>query len=91
MQAKKRALISVSDKSGVTAFASALSSLGIEILSTGGTARTLQEAGIDVMDVGSYTGFPEMLDGRVKTLHPKIHAGLLARRDEPKHMVSLEE
>jgi len=91
MQVKKRALISVSNKSGVTAFASALSSLGIEILSTGGTARTLQEAGIDVMDVGSYTGFPEMLDGRVKTLHPKIHAGLLARRDEPKHMVSLEE
>ena len=76
-----RALISVSDKTGVVDFARALHALGIEILSTGGTAKQLREAGVPVTDVSSYTGFPEMMDGRVKTLHPKIHGGLLARRD----------
>lgn len=76
----RRALISVSDKQGVVEFATGLKQLGIEILSTGGTARLLQENGIEVTEVGSYTGFPEMMDGRVKTLHPKIHGGLLGRR-----------
>ena len=76
-----RALISVSDKTGIVEFARALNELGIEILSTGGTAKRLVEAGVPVVEVSSYTGFPEMMDGRVKTLHPKIHGGLLARRD----------
>jgi len=76
----KRALISVSDKTGIVDFASALSARGVEILSTGGTASLLQENGIVVTEVSSYTGFPEMMDGRVKTLHPKIHGGLLGRR-----------
>jgi phosphoribosylaminoimidazolecarboxamide formyltransferase/IMP cyclohydrolase len=76
----KRALISVSDKTGIVDFASALSARGVEILSTGGTASLLQENGIAVTEVSSYTGFPEMMDGRVKTLHPKIHGGLLGRR-----------
>jgi len=75
-----RALISVSDKTGITEFARALHELGIEILSTGGTARLLADAGIPVIEVSDYTGFPEMMDGRVKTLHPKIHGGILARR-----------
>jgi phosphoribosylaminoimidazolecarboxamide formyltransferase/IMP cyclohydrolase len=82
----KRALISVSDKKGLIPFAKGLNSLGVEILSTGGTARYLQEAGIKVREVSDYTGFPEMLDGRVKTLHPKIHGGLLAVRENPQHM-----
>jgi phosphoribosylaminoimidazolecarboxamide formyltransferase / IMP cyclohydrolase len=77
------ALISVSDKTGVVELAQGLARLGIAILSTGGTARALREAGLEVTEVGVYTGFPEMLDGRVKTLHPKIHAGILARRDMP--------
>jgi phosphoribosylaminoimidazolecarboxamide formyltransferase/IMP cyclohydrolase len=76
----KRALISVSDKSGIVEFARALASNGVEILSTGGTASLLTDNGIDVIEVSSYTGFPEMMDGRVKTLHPKIHGGLLGRR-----------
>ena len=76
-----RALISVSDKAGIVAFARALHELGIEVLSTGGTAKRLGDAGVPVVEVSSYTGFPEMMDGRVKTLHPKIHGGLLARRD----------
>jgi len=76
-----RALISVSDKTGIDTFARGLHELGIEILSTGGTARLLNEAGIPVTEVSDYTGFPEMMDGRVKTLHPKIHGGILARRD----------
>ena len=76
-----RALISVSNKTGIEAFARGLQELGIEILSTGGTARLLNEAGISVVEVSDYTGFPEMMDGRVKTLHPKIHGGILARRD----------
>ncbi len=76
----KRALISVSNKRGVVVFAKELESMGVEILSTGGTAKSLKEAGIRVIEVSDYTGFPEMLDGRLKTLHPKIHGGLLARR-----------
>ncbi|BBO60188.1 bifunctional phosphoribosylaminoimidazolecarboxamide formyltransferase/IMP cyclohydrolase [Mycoavidus sp. B2-EB] len=87
----KQALLSVSDKSGIIELARALSSLGIAILSTGGTAKHLTEAGIAVTEVAHYTGFPEMLDGRVKTLHPKIHGGLLARRDLSAHMASLQE
>ena len=76
----QRALISVSDKSGIVEFAQSLNGLGIEILSTGGTARLLADAGVPVVEVSDYTGFPEMMDGRVKTLHPKIHGGILARR-----------
>jgi phosphoribosylaminoimidazolecarboxamide formyltransferase/IMP cyclohydrolase len=87
----KRALISVSDKSGLLEFVRGLEQLGIEILSTGGTARTLQSAGIPVVEVGEYTGFPEILDGRVKTLHPVIHGGLLAIRDNPDHLAQLQE
>jgi phosphoribosylaminoimidazolecarboxamide formyltransferase/IMP cyclohydrolase len=86
----RRALLSVSDKSGLVELARALNALGIELLSTGGTARLLQKEGIAATEVSSYTGFPEMLDGRVKTLHPKIHAGLLARRDDPAHLAALQ-
>ncbi|MDX9715994.1 MAG: bifunctional phosphoribosylaminoimidazolecarboxamide formyltransferase/IMP cyclohydrolase [Thauera sp.] len=81
-----QALISVSDKTGVLDFARELSSLGIKLLSTGGTASLLREAGLPVTDVSEHTGFPEMLDGRVKTLHPKVHGGILARRDLSEHM-----
>ena len=91
MRKVKRALLSVSDKSGVVDFARALAGLGIELLSTGGTARLLQKEGLAVTEVSAYTGFPEMLDGRVKTLHPKIHGGLLARREEAAHMAALEK
>lgn len=86
----KRALISVSDKTGILYFAKGLSSFGVEIISTGGTAKLFRENSIPVKEVSDYTGFPEMLDGRVKTLHPKIHGGLLAKRDNPMHMQSLE-
>jgi len=75
------ALISVTDKSGIVEFARSLERLGVEILSTGGTARTIRDGGIKVLDISEYTGFPEMMDGRVKTLHPKVHGGLLGRRD----------
>ncbi|MFH4415654.1 MAG: bifunctional phosphoribosylaminoimidazolecarboxamide formyltransferase/IMP cyclohydrolase [Neisseriaceae bacterium] len=85
----KRALISVSDKTGVVAFAQGLERLGIEILSTGGTAAILAQSGVSVIEVSDYTGFPEMLEGRVKTLHPKIHGGILARRDQIDHMDTL--
>ncbi len=85
------ALISVSDKTGVLEFAQGLHALGVRLLSTGGTARLLQDAGLPVTEVAGHTGFPEMLDGRVKTLHPKIHGGLLARRDLPGHMAALQE
>ena len=81
----ERALISLTDKSGVESFASELGSLGIEILSTGGTATKIRDAGIKVMDVSDFTGFPEMLDGRVKTLHPKVHGGILHQRSNEKH------
>jgi phosphoribosylaminoimidazolecarboxamide formyltransferase/IMP cyclohydrolase len=87
----KTALISVSDKEGIVEFAKELHKLGVEILSTGGTAKLLRENNIPVLEVSDYTGFPEMLDGRVKTLHPKIHAGILALRDNPKHMQTLKE
>ncbi|HEX7218417.1 MAG TPA: bifunctional phosphoribosylaminoimidazolecarboxamide formyltransferase/IMP cyclohydrolase [Burkholderiales bacterium] len=87
----KRALISVSDKSGVVELARGLAALGVEILSTGGTAKLLQKEGLPVTEVSAYTGFAEMLDGRVKTLHPKIHAGLLARREEAAHMDALQK
>ena len=85
----RQALISVSDKSGIVEFARGLASFGVSLLSTGGTARALREAGIAVTEVADHTGFPEMLDGRVKTLHPRIHAGILARRDVPAHVAAL--
>ncbi len=87
----KRALISVSDKTGILELASALTKLNIEILSTGGTAKLLRENHIAVTEVGDYTNFPEMLDGRVKTLHPKVHGGLLGRRDLPEHVATMQE
>ncbi|TMH13491.1 MAG: bifunctional phosphoribosylaminoimidazolecarboxamide formyltransferase/IMP cyclohydrolase [Betaproteobacteria bacterium] len=86
-----QALISVSDKTGVLEFARGLHALGCMLLSTGGTARLLADAGLPVTEVADHTGFPEMLDGRVKTLHPKIHGGLLARRDVPAHMAALKQ
>ncbi len=82
----QRALLSVSDKTGIVELARELHKMGVEILSTGGTQRVIDEAGIPVRSVSDYTGFPEMMDGRVKTLHPKIHAGLLALRDNLDHM-----
>jgi len=85
-----QALLSVSDKTGLVEFARGLSGLGVKLLSTGGTARTLVEAGLPVTEVAAYTGFPEMLDGRVKTLHPKVHGGILARRDVPEHVSALK-
>ena len=78
----RRALISVSDKTGIVEFAQALANRGVDILSTGGTARLLAEKGISVTEVSDYTGFPEMMDGRVKTLHPKVHGGVLGRRGQ---------
>ena len=80
LQPVRRALISVSDKTGITELARALAARGVEILSTGGTARLLRDAALPVREVADYTGFPEMMDGRIKTLHPKIHGGLLGRR-----------
>jgi phosphoribosylaminoimidazolecarboxamide formyltransferase/IMP cyclohydrolase len=85
----RRALISVSDKTGVADFAKGLAALGVEILSTGGTATALREAGLEVTDVSEFTGQEEILDGRVKTLHPRLHAALLARREDPEHMATL--
>ncbi len=87
----RRALVSVHDKTGVVDFARGLSALGVEILSTGGTARLLRDSGVPVRDVSEVTGFPEMMDGRVKTLHPKIHGGILARRDVPEHLAALDK
>jgi phosphoribosylaminoimidazolecarboxamide formyltransferase/IMP cyclohydrolase len=87
----KRALISVSEKRGILDLAKALNKFGVEILSTGGTAKLLRDNHIAVKEVAEYTGFPEMLDGRVKTLHPKIHGGLLALRDNSEHMKTLQE
>jgi phosphoribosylaminoimidazolecarboxamide formyltransferase/IMP cyclohydrolase len=86
-----RVLISVSDKTGVVAFSKSLAGYGVEILSTGGTARMLREAGLTVKDVSEFTGFPEMLDGRVKTLHPKVHGGLLGIRSNPEHQAKMQE
>ena len=85
----QRALISVSDKTGLVEFARMLGEFGVEILSTGGTAKLLGESGIVVREVADYTGFPEMLDGRVKTLHPKVHGGILGRRDLPEHVAAM--
>src|SRR5439155_22660846 len=86
-----RALVSVSDKRGVVEFARGFAALGFDILSTGGTAKLLADAGVGVRQVSDYTDFPEMLDGRVKTLHPKIHGGLLGRRDLPEHVRAMRE
>jgi phosphoribosylaminoimidazolecarboxamide formyltransferase/IMP cyclohydrolase len=87
----RRALLSVSDKTGIVDFARGLIDLGVEIVSTGGTAGELQSAGVEVRGIEDFTGFPEIMDGRVKTLHPKLYAGVLARRDEATHMVAAEE
>ena len=88
----RRALVSVTDKTGVVEFVKTLEDeFGVEVISTGGTARVLAEAGVKVVPIEQYTGFPEMMDGRVKTLHPKVHGGLLARRDNPKHMAEAAE
>jgi phosphoribosylaminoimidazolecarboxamide formyltransferase/IMP cyclohydrolase len=86
-----RAIISVTDKTGVVDFAKSLSKFGVQILSTGGTARVLRDGGISVMEISEYTGFPEMMDGRIKTLHPKVHGGLLGRRDKPEHVSMMKE
>src|SRR3989440_3288432 len=91
LQKIHRALISVSDKTGIVEFARSLRKFGVEIISTGGTAKALREAGIQVSEVSEVTGFPEMTDGRVKTLHPKIHGGLLAMRDNPEHVAAMRE
>ena len=91
MKKIERAVISVTDKSGVVDLARSLSEFGVQILSTGGTARVIREGGITVMDISEYTGFPEMLDGRVKTLHPKVHGGLLGMRDNPEHVNMMKE
>ena len=82
----RKAIISVTDKEGIVDFGKSLSSMGVEILSTGGTAKVLREGGVSVTDISDYTGFPEMMDGRVKTLHPKVHGGLLGLRDNPDHV-----
>lgn len=87
----KRVLISLSDKSGAVEFAKNLSEFGVEFLSTGGTAKILRDAGLKVKDVSEYTGFPEMLDGRVKTLHPKIHGALLGIRSNPEHVETMKK
>ena len=86
----KRALLSVSDKAGLADLGAALARHGVELVSTGGTAKALREAGLAVMDISDLTGFPEMMDGRVKTLHPKVHGGLLAVRDNPEHVAAME-
>src|SRR5947208_9820979 len=87
----RRALISVSDKSGIVDFARELKTFGVEIISTGGTAKALREACIEVRDVSDVTGFPEMMDGRIKTLHPKIHGALLALRDDDDHLAAMKQ
>lgn len=87
----KRALVSVSDKTGVVEFARKLHAAGVEIVSTGGTMRTIKDAGIPVMYVSDVTGFPEIMDGRVKTLNPYIHGGILAVRDNPEHVAAMQE
>ena len=91
MKRIERAIISVTDKSGIVEFAEALSRFGVQILSTGGTAKAMRDGGVSVMDISDYTGFPEMLDGRVKTLHPKVHGGLLGVRENPEHVDMMKE
>ena len=83
--------MSLSDKTGLTEFARGLGARGVEIVSTGGTAKALAEAGLPVVSVSDVTGFPEMMDGRVKTLHPKVHGGILARRADPAHVASARD
>ena len=90
-RAIKRALLSVSDKTGLVDLGKALAAKNVELVSTGGTARALREAGLEVRDVSDLTGFPEMMDGRVKTLHPMVHGGLLAVRDNSEHAAAMEE
>ena len=90
MKRVERAIISVTDKSGIVELAKSLADFGVKILSTGGTAKTIRDGGVSVMDISEYTGFPEMLDGRVKTLHPKVHGGLLGIRDNPEHVQMME-
>src|SRR5712691_2971157 len=87
----QRAVLSVTDKAGLVDFARKLSRMGVELISTGGTARLLRESGISVKDISELTGFPEMLDGRVKTLHPKVHGGILHRRENPAHRSAVAE
>src|SRR5437773_4186157 len=87
----QRALLSVFDKTGLVPFAQVLAQAGIELISTGGTAKALREAGLKVTDLSAYTGYPEMLDGRVKTLHPKIHGGLLYLRENPAHLAAAKQ
>ena len=87
----RRALLSVTDKTGLVAFARVLADLGVELVSTGGTARVLREAGLAVEDISQLTGFPEMLDGRVKTLHPRVHGGLLYIRGKAEHEAAVAE
>lgn len=86
-----RALISVSDKTGVVEFARGLRELGWQVIATGGTMKLLAESGVEVINISDVTGFPEICDGRIKTLHPKVHGGLLARRDDPNHLKALRE
>ncbi len=87
----ERALISVTDKTGIVDFAKELEKLGIEIISTGGTARVLREGGVKVTDISEVTGFPEILEGRVKTLHPKVHGGILFKRDKDDHIETIKK
>src|SRR5438094_6644394 len=91
MERIQRALLSVSDKAGLAPLAQTLAAAGVELISTGGTGRALREAGLKVTDLSAYTGYPEMLDGRVKTLHPKIHGGLLYLRENPAHLSAAKE
>ncbi len=91
MKPLKRALVSVSDKTGIVDFVRELKNFNVEIISTGGTAKALRDAGIEVRDISDITGFPEMMDGRVKTLHPRVHGGLLALRDNPEHLAAMRE
>src|SRR6202051_3701663 len=87
----QRAILSVTDKTGLVEFARKLSDLRVELISTGGTAQLLRQSGINVKDISELTGFPEMLDGRVKTLHPKVHGGILHRRENPAHTTAVAE
>lgn len=87
----ERALLSVTDKTGIVEFAKELSSLGIEIVSTGGTAKTIREGGVRVIDISELTGFPEILGGRVKTLHPLVHGGILFKREDPEHVETVKK
>src|SRR3546814_15274882 len=87
----KRALLSVSDKTGIVDLGKALAGKGVELVSTGGTAKALRDAGLTVRDIADLTGFPEMMDGRVKTLHPKVHGGLLGVRDDPEHAAAMRD